>query len=419
MAALRAMTDDIVENQTARGTTLTDENKEFLRKIIKHFEGFAAVTSDDAESRSIRAEGYARVGLMRSRLGELKEAEAAYQGARAIQKQLAADFPTRPEFRQELATSHNNLGLLLTNAGRLKEAEAAYVDALAIQKQLAAHFPSRPEFRLELARSQNNLGLLLTNTGRLKEAEAAYVDALAIQKQLAADFPSRPEFRDELATSHNNLGLLLASTGRLKDAEAAYADALAIQRQLAADFPNQPDLRNALAGTHVNLALVYNQRRDFGAAQAHLTQAQPHHQAALKANPRHPDYRLFYHNNLLALVNAHARLRDQTGAERTAAQLRELGWDPPGNDYDAACALALCIPIIQKDDKLSKEERPSAVLFYGDAAMKVLKDAIGKGYKDAAHMKKDTDLDPLRQREDFKKLIAELEVEQNSSLRSL
>ena len=58
MAALRAMTDDIVENQMARGTQLTEENKEFLRKIIRHFEGFAAVTADDAESRAIRAEGY-------------------------------------------------------------------------------------------------------------------------------------------------------------------------------------------------------------------------------------------------------------------------------------------------------------------------------------------------------------------------
>jgi hypothetical protein len=39
-----------------------------------------------------------------------------------------------------------------------------------------------------------------------------------------------------------------------------------------------------------------------------------------------------------------------------------------------------------------------------------LRDAVAKGYKDAAHMKKDTDLDPLRSREDFKKLVAELEA---------
>ena len=35
--------------------------------------------------------------------------------------------------------------------------------------------------------------------------------------------------------------------------------------------------------------------------------------------------------------------------------------------------------------------------------------ACAAGYRDAAHMKRDPDLDPLREREDFKKLIAELE----------
>jgi len=34
---------------------------------------------------------------------------------------------------------------------------------------------------------------------------------------------------------------------------------------------------------------------------------------------------------------------------------------------------------------------------------------VQAGYKDAAHMKKDTDLDALRERDDFKKLFAELE----------
>ena len=76
------MTVEIVENQMARGTALTEENKEFLREIIKHYEGFASVTADVADSRAIRAEGYSRVGLMRYRLGELKEEEAAYAAAR-------------------------------------------------------------------------------------------------------------------------------------------------------------------------------------------------------------------------------------------------------------------------------------------------------------------------------------------------
>ena len=46
---------------------------------------------------------------------------------------------------------------------------------------------------------------------------------------------------------------------------------------------------------------------------------------------------------------------------------------------------------------------------YADRAMELLAKAVGAGFKDAAHMKTDTDLDPLRNREDFKKLLAELE----------
>jgi hypothetical protein len=41
--------------------------------------------------------------------------------------------------------------------------------------------------------------------------------------------------------------------------------------------------------------------------------------------------------------------------------------------------------------------------------MKLLRDAVSKGYKDVARMAKDTDLDPLRQRDAFQQLVAELE----------
>jgi hypothetical protein len=64
---------------------------------------------------------------------------------------------------------------------------------------------------------------------------------------------------------------------------------------------------------------------------------------------------------------------------------------------------------VAKHDKLDATQRKEAAQFYGDAAMKLLRDAVNKGYKDVAHMKKNTDLDPLRQRDDVQKLLAELE----------
>ncbi|HXG09730.1 MAG TPA: serine/threonine-protein kinase [Gemmataceae bacterium] len=95
-------------------------------------------------------------------------------------------------------------------------------------------------------------------------------------------------------------------------------------------------------------------------------------------------------------------------AEERAHTLRDLDWGQPGNAYNAACALSLCIPIVETHEKLDADQRKAAAQFYGDEAMKLLRDAVGKGWKDAAPMQKDSDLDPLRQREDFQELLREL-----------
>jgi serine/threonine protein kinase/predicted RNA polymerase sigma factor len=552
-AALRSMTDDVVERKFAQGAVLTEDDRAFLRGIIAQFDAFAAIKGDDAESRALRAEGRLRVGNMRYRLGEvqeaeqdydqaleiyeqlavdfpsqpkfrydlartyyvrghvlsetgrpqrakqdydqalnlykqlafdfpsesryrqhlarshnirglllyrtgrLKEAEQDYDQALNIYKQLADDFPSRPEFREELAQSQHNRGILLADTGRPEEAEKAYDHALSIDKklvadfpsrpeirqgladthnlrgnllhhmgrlqdsekdydqavsihkQLAADFPSQPDFRVALALSYNNRGILLFNTGRLKEAEQDYDQALNIYKQLAADFPTRPEFRKALARSRNNRGNLLRDLGRLEEAERDYDQALTIQKQLAADFPDQPELHNLLAGTCVNLAFFQQKRGNWAAAKRLLLEGQPHHLAALKANPRHPTYRQFYRAHLAVLTSAHAAQLEQQEAVRTAETCRDLGWNAPADGYTAACGLSVSVPIVAKHDKLNDQQRQAATQFYGDAAMKMLRHAVNKGYKDVMKMKTDHDLDPLRQREDFKKLVAELE----------
>jgi hypothetical protein len=47
---------------------------------------------------------------------------------------------------------------------------------------------------------------------------------------------------------------------------------------------------------------------------------------------------------------------------------------------------------------------------YAARALDLLRQAVARGYKDAALMKKDPDLDPLRQRDDYRKLLAEVEA---------
>jgi tetratricopeptide (TPR) repeat protein len=223
-------------------------------------------------------------------------------------------------------------------------------------------------------------------------------------------FPSGPEFREELATGHNNVGLLLRDKGLLKEAEAAQAEALAIQKRLAAEFPEVTDYRNAVAGTLFNLANLAGRRRDFVAARRFLDEALPHHQAALKRSPQRSDYRQYYRNNLLELTRTYAGQGDRPGALAVATKGNNLGWAPAVDAYGAACMLAQCMPIVEKDDKVATATRQAEIAFYADQAMAMLRDALAKGYNDAGHMLTDKDLGPLRSREDFKTMVAELEA---------
>jgi hypothetical protein len=70
--------------------------------------------------------------------------------------------------------------------------------------------------------------------------------------------------------------------------------------------------------------------------------------------------------------------------------------------YDTACVCALCAAAARGDKQ--RVER------YAFQAVELLRRAVGKGYQNAAHMKKDPDLDSVRSREDFKRLISGLEA---------
>ena len=98
-AALRSMTADVVERKFAQGAVLTEDDRAFLRGVIAQYDAFAAIKGEDADSRAARAEGRFRVGKMRLRLGEFPEAERDFEQALTVRKQLAANFPSRPDFQ--------------------------------------------------------------------------------------------------------------------------------------------------------------------------------------------------------------------------------------------------------------------------------------------------------------------------------
>jgi hypothetical protein len=92
------------------------------------------------------------------------------------------------------------------------------------------------------------------------------------------------------------------------------------------------------------------------------------------------------------------------------AEVDELTKTPmPSADslYEFACVYSIASG--KRADK--KQE-------YATRAMELLQQAVKAGYRDAAHMKEDSDLDPIRGRDDFKKLLAELATKKEVTIPS-
>src|SRR5262249_2952185 len=149
---------------------------------------------------------------------------------------------------------------------------------------------------------------------------------------------------------------------------------------------------------------------DWNEARKLLESAGPHHETALKANPENLTYKQAYRENLSVLSETLLQLGDYFAAVPAAHKLAELALEPITDTYNASCTLSRCVALALKDSSLSESRRKELAQNYASQAMALLRQAVAKGYKDVAHMKKDTDLDPIRGREDFKKLVAELEV---------
>jgi hypothetical protein len=82
----------------------------------------------------------------------------------------------------------------------------------------------------------------------------------------------------------------------------------------------------------------------------------------------------------------------------------------PAHLYDLSCVFSLSAAAAERDNKLSPAERGRLKARYADRAMEFLQRAVTGGWDNPQALKTDRDMEPLRAREDFRKLSAELEA---------
>jgi eukaryotic-like serine/threonine-protein kinase len=315
-------------------------------------------------------------------LGKRPEAEYEHRKGLAIQEKLVAEFPTVPEYRRELACSCNNLGRLLAGLRKLPEAEEQYRDALAILGNLAAEFAAMPEYQRDLASSHYNLGNVLAALGKQLEAEEQNRKALAIREKLVTEFPSVPEFRIDLGGSYCDFGALVGNRRQPGESLEWFERAIRTLTPVYEQDHRLVEARQFLRNSHWSRAYTYDRLLKFTEAIKDWDKAIELSPMEEKAGHR--------------AARAASRLRAGQVAEAVAevAELTKNDSWPAGSWYNFACVYS----VASGKSAVKKQE-------YADRAMELLRNAVKAGWRDAAHMAKDTDLDPIRGREDFKKLI--------------
>jgi serine/threonine protein kinase len=251
--------NEVTETPELKGANLEALRKKLLESALPFYQKLAEQAPGDPEREAARGRAYGRLGDIRLDLGEAEAALADFREMHDIFAPLAEAFPAEPDYRRDESRSLFGQAEALggpsrSNIGRPADAEAAYRAALAVGQQLVNDFPSIPDYRSDLAKSHNRLASLLGSIlWKHVEAVAEVHVALKEQQRLVDEHPNVLDYRHELARSHNHLGSFLRYQGKEAESVAEYRIALKQQQRLADECPNVPLYHHFLGCTQRDL----------------------------------------------------------------------------------------------------------------------------------------------------------------------
>jgi serine/threonine protein kinase/tetratricopeptide (TPR) repeat protein len=399
------------------------------------------------------------------------EAEHLFDRAVTVLKKLTDDFPSVPEYHSDLARTYQNLAVLLEKTNRTQQAKDTYDQAIKIWEKLPG-MSDDPDYRAHLAGCLNNLTPILRKLNQPVEAEKAASKALAIKSELVRQYPNNADYHSSLGTglhavadtllargdrrgaierleqaveqqlaalevapkhptyrehlrlhrlllgnSYHGETLQLAAGGKREQAEEACNKAISVRQKLADDYPQEPDYLGDLAISFNNLGFMLCQRGQVREGLRFLEQAIATHQAALAIKDNHRLCRESICNAYVNLINARLRQGDHKAAAHAVPTLTRAMEDLSKfvpideiNYVNAAGSLAQCVPLAEADVSLAEAERKELTEAYARRAIALVRKAVTKGFTNAGLLHKDPAFAPLRHREDFKRLVVELET---------
>jgi eukaryotic-like serine/threonine-protein kinase len=435
---------DLARALHGQGVLLKDANRfqqgeASLRRAIGLREELAKLPDANADDQQALADSRYQLGALLARTGTRRpQDEVAYRAALEVQQGLMKQYADRAEYRARLARYRNNLGMLQSAMGAVPDAQATFRDTLALLAPALEGPEKLPGPRWYYARASNNLGTLVRVSHR-DEASQLLRRAQDLLKTLAVEFPSVPQYALELASVEYNLGLL-GRPDHPEQALASYQEAARLFGSLARRFPGTPAYRMRLAVVQAGIADVQGQSHP-AEAEAALAKALEDLSALLREYPGVSEYQRNAgrsHYLLARLLQERKPAEALRHAEEAGALLKQVLQAYPDSESDrrlliedhVALTLALIaagrltdavtaaeqLPAIWPSDRESVLHAAGLLIRCGKAgdgkgqedccarAVGVLREAVRTGVIRSRSTLDLPVLDPLSERDDFKKL---------------
>jgi len=372
---------------------------EFLRMAIAIGVKLVAEQPNERDYQEILATCYISLGAVQSNTGDSKGAAELFRQAITTFSKLVAAQPKVPAYQDGLANSYNGLGVEQHDTGDHTGAADSYRRAIAIRSKLVSARPDVPDYRDGLAKSYSNLSIVQSETGDRTGAAESLPQAIAICSKLVAAQPNVPEYRHGLAGSFSNLSIVQREMGEPKRAEESSRQAVEVQMKLVDAHPDVPGYLSWLGAALDSLGQALEAQDRLVEAERAFHRAIERQRIAFEKTPQVMQYRRFLSNHyghLARTLRAQARADE---AAEVARRQRALWQNNAGEFYNVACELAFCVPIARG------EARKRAL---ADEAVTTLRAAVAAGWNDAALTSRDPDLASLHDRDDFRRLLAEM-----------
>jgi tetratricopeptide (TPR) repeat protein len=304
-----------------------------------------------------------------------------YDTARKLQEELLPLLRTKfgRDDERTLACM-NNLALTYDGLGRHEDARKLLEETVALRQTT-----SGPD-HLDTVLTMMNLAKAYTALKHYREAAELQEKAIVLlRKKLDPDHPL-------VLTSMHGLANSYGFLERYADALKFHQEALRLRE---AKLPtDHPDVLSSMWGVAANLFKLGR-----GAEAVPITDEIMRRAARMKTQPE-----------LVGVLNRRLeyfrRAKDAAGCRGTAEAWEKLQRTDPLSLYDAACFRATAAAVLRATNKSPAAARLAEA--DADRAMEWLRRAVAAGFKDVVLLKKDKDLDYLRGRADFRKLLADL-----------